>query len=244
MRPDGRQPDQLRPLEIVRGFSGAAPGSVLIRSGHTHVLCTASIVPSVPEWREASGAGWITAEYDMLPGATPQRRPRSRMRIDGRTQEIQRLIGRSLRAVADMSGLGPHTIYVDCDVLQADGGTRTAAITGAYLALCDALLAGRRQGLWEEEVLTAGVAAVSVGIVAGEFLLDLDYREDAEAAVDCNLVMTTGGQWVEVQATAEHGPYRTEDLTRMMSLGRRGIEQLFARQEEALRQPPPGGDRP
>jgi ribonuclease PH len=237
MRADGRRADELRPVEIQRGFTDAAPGSVLIRAGRTYVLCTASIEEGVPEWREASGLGWVTAEYDMLPGATAQRRPRSRTRVDGRTQEIQRLIGRSLRAVVDMARLGPRTIILDCDVLQADGGTRIAAVTGAYVALCDALQAGQRRGLWGADVLVAGVAAVSVGIVAGQLLLDLDYREDATAAVDGNFVMTTRGEWVEVQATAEHATYTMADLTRMMELGRRGIERLFALQAAALERP-------
>jgi ribonuclease PH len=229
-----RQPDELRPVEIVRGFTRTAPGSVLMRTGQTHVLCTASIEETVPAWRVASGAGWVTAEYDMLPGSTPQRRPRSRERLDGRTQEIQRLIGRSLRTVVDLPKLGPRTIYLDCDVLQADGGTRTAVITGAYVALCDALAVGRRRGLWGTDVLTAGVAAVSVGLVDAELLLDLDYREDVAAQVDCNLVLTTRGEWVEVQATGEHATYTDDDLARMMALGRRGIERLFALQRAVL----------
>jgi ribonuclease PH len=232
-----RQPDELRPLEILRGFTRAAPGSVLIRAGRTHVLCTAIIDETVPEWRQTSGAGWITAEYDMLPGSTRQRRPRNRLKVDGRTQEIQRLIGRSLRAVADLGKLGPRTICLDCDVLQADGGTRTAAITGAYVALCDALTVGQRRGLWGPAVLTAGVAAVSVGLVDGEVLLDLDYREDVAAAVDCNLVLTTAGQWVEVQATGERTTYTSAELTRMLDLGRRGLERLFALQQAALARP-------
>ncbi len=234
MRRDGRRPDELRPLHITRGFTQTAPGSVLIRAGDTHVFCTASLEDGVPEWRAASGHGWITAEYDMLPGCTPQRRPRSRGKVDGRAQEIQRLIGRALRAVAEMTRMGPRTIYLDCDVLQADGGTRTAAITGAYVALCDAVAQGRRRGWWGDDVLTAGVAAVSVGLVAGELLLDLDYAEDAAADVDCNLVLTTRGQWIEVQATAERAPYTEADLTRMLTLGRRGIERLFELQRAAL----------
>ncbi|HPM22429.1 MAG TPA: ribonuclease PH [Phycisphaerae bacterium] len=244
MRHDGRQPDELRAVEIVRGFTGAAPGAVLIRAGNTHVLCTASIDDGVPEWRVASGAGWITAEYDMLPGATAKRRPRNRLKIDGRTQEIQRLIGRALRSVAELGRLGPRTITLDCDVLQADGGTRTAAITGAYVALCDALRAGAQRGLWGDDVLTAGVAAVSVGVVQGELLLDLDYHEDVAAQVDCNLVLTTRGAWVEVQATGEHATFATEELARMLELGRSGIERLFALQRAALERPAPRGERP
>jgi ribonuclease PH len=239
MRHDGRRPDELRPLEIQRGFTQASAGSVLIRAGRTHVLCTASIEEGVPEWRQPSGRGWVTAEYDMLPGSTPQRRPRSRAKVDGRMQEIQRLVGRALRVVVDLAQLGPRTIYLDCDVLQADGGTRTAAITGAYVALCDALAEGRRRGLWASDVLTAGVAAVSVGIVAGELLLDLDYQEDAAAGVDCNLVLTTAGEWVEVQATAERQTYTSADLTRMTALGRLGIERIFELQRAALGRPFP-----
>jgi ribonuclease PH len=234
MRRDNRRPDELRTLEILRGFTQAAAGSVLIRAGDTHIFCTASIDEAVPAWREASGHGWVTAEYDMLPGCTPERRPRSRGKVDGRAQEIQRLIGRALRAVVDMTRMGPRTITLDCDVLQADGGTRTAAITGAYVALCDALSAGQRRGLWGADVLTAGVAAVSVGLVGGDLLLDLDYREDAAADVDCNLVLTTQRQWVEVQATAERAPYTDADLVRMLEFGRHGIEQLFALQRAAV----------
>jgi ribonuclease PH len=237
MRSDERRPDELRPVEIVRGFTRAAPGSVLIRAGRTHVFCTASIERAVPAWREASGFGWITAEYDMLPGATAPRRARNRARIDGRTQEIQRLIGRALRAVANLEALGPYTITFDCDVLQADGGTRTAAITGAYVALCDAVAAGGRQGWWADGILRAGVAATSVGLVDGELRLDLDYGEDAAAAVDCNLVATTRGEWVEVQATAEEAPYTDDDLVHMMALGRQGLQRLFALQQAALLAP-------
>ncbi len=233
MRHNGRHAGELRKVEILRGFTESAPGSVLIRTGGTHVLCTATIDEAVPPWREPSGKGWITAEYDMLPGSTGSRRARNRMRVDGRTQEIQRLIGRSLRAVTDMAQLGPRTIYLDCDVLQADGGTRTAAITGAYVALCDALRVGRERNLWGGDVLTGAVAAVSVGLVAGELLLDLDYQEDSNASVDCNLVMTSDEHWVEVQATAEQTPYGSADLAAMMELGRRGIVELFGLQRAA-----------
>ena len=237
MRRQNRSADELRPVEIMRGFTRAAPGSVLIRCGQTHVLCTASIDESVPQWREATGAGWVTAEYDMLPGSCAPRRPRNRGKVDGRAYEIQRLVGRSLRAVCDLAKLGPRTISLDCDVLQAAGGTRTAAITGAYVALCDALSAGRRRGLWADDVLVAGVAAISVGIVDGASLLDLDYAEDAGAIVDGNLVMTTRGQWVEVQVTGERGTYTDADLARIMELGRRGIGRLFELQRAALAQP-------
>lgn len=234
MRHDGREPGDLRPVQIVRRFTDAAPGSVLIRAGATHVFCTATIDEEVPEWRAASGLGWVTAEYDMLPGASSDRRARNRTKVDGRTQEIQRLIGRSLRTVVDFARLGPRTIYLDCDVLQADGGTRTAAVTGAYVALFDAVVHGASRGLWGEGVLTGGVAAVSVGIVGGRALLDLDYREDANAEVDCNLVMTNRGEWVEVQATGERTTLTDAQLAEMLALGRRGIERLLDLQHEAL----------
>jgi ribonuclease PH len=234
MRSFERQADDLRPVEIVRGFTKNAAGSVLIKFGNTHVLCTASIVPDVPPWREASGAGWVTAEYDMLPGSTPQRRSRGRGRAGGRETEIQRLIGRSLRMAVDMTKLGQNSIYLDCDVLQADGGTRTAAITGAYVALCDALQAGQRDGLWREDPRQAAVAAISVGVVDDAVLVDLDYQEDVRAAVDCNLVMTDRGEWIEVQATGEAAPFSDDQLAEMMNRGRAAIEQLFGMQQRAL----------
>ncbi len=233
MRHDGRQPDQLRPVEIVRGFTTSAPGSVLIRCGQTHVFCTATIEEGVPAWREPSGLGWVTAEYDMLPGSTGERRKRNRTRIDGRTQEIQRLIGRSLRVAVDMAKLGPHTIYLDCDVLQADGGTRTAAINGACVALVDALGVGHQRGLWPADVLVQRVGAVSVGVVEGTALLDLDYAEDVAAAVDCNLVMTEAGRWVEVQATGEEATFDDAQMAALMRLGRSGIERLIELQRAA-----------
>ena len=234
MRRGGRKPDELRPVEIIRGFTQAAPGSVLIRASDTHVLCTASIEETVPEWRQDSGHGWVTGEYDMLPGATGRRRRRNRTRVDGRTQEIQRLIGRSLRAAVDMTKMGQNTVYLDCDVLQADGGTRTASITGAWVALCDALAEGHRRELWGDDVLETAVAAASVGIVDGQVLLDLDYREDVAAEVDCNLVMTAAGRWVEVQATGENDTYTGQQLAGMLQAGRRGIETLFEIQRAAL----------
>ncbi len=238
MRHDGRTPEQARPCTIQRGFTELPPGSVLIRTGRTQVLCTATVSTALPPWREPSGLGWVTAEYEMLPGSTGQRKPRSRLKVDGRTQEIQRLIGRSLRAVIDFAALGPNLITIDCDVLQADGGTRTAAVTGAYVALCDAIAFGRREGLWSGEILRTGVAAVSVGIVDGQALLDLDYREDASAEVDCNLVMTGHGEWIEVQATGEKAVFSDAQLARMLQLGRAGIEQLFQLQQSALEQTP------
>lgn len=232
-----RAPDELRPVEFQRGFTRNAAGSVLIRCGHTHVLCTASISAGVPAWREASGLGWVTAEYDMLPGATNTRRPRNRGQVDGRTQEIQRLIGRALRSVVDFAALGLNTIQLDCDVLQADGGTRTASITGAYVALCDAVAAGQRAGHWGAGVLTGGVAAVSVGVVEGTVCLDLDYAEDGAAEVDGNFALTTAGQWVEVQVTGERATLSDARLQEMLRLGRAGIELLFAAQRAALAQP-------
>ena len=236
MRNDGRQPDELRPIEFVRRFTDSAPGSVLVRSGKTHVFCTACIEAGVPPWREASGKGWVTAEYEMLPGSTGQRRKRNRTKIDGRTQEIQRLIGRSLRVAVDMAKLGPNTIFIDCDVLQADGGTRTAAINGAYVALCDALQTGHQRQLWGDDVVQTAVGAISVGIVDGKLLLDLDYSEDVAAAVDCNLIMTARGEWVEVQATAEGAPYSDASLSEMTSLGRTGIQRIIELQRAALAQ--------
>jgi len=218
---------------VTRRFTQSAPGSVLLRAGGTEVFCTACVEEGVPPWREASGAGWVTSEYDMLPGSTGRRRPRSRGKVDGRAQEIQRLIGRSLRAAVDMSRLGARTIYLDCDVLQADGGTRTASITGAYLALCDAVAWGRKQGLWEDPLLCA-VAAVSVGVVEGRALLDLNYREDVAAEVDCNLVMTDRNEWIEVQATGEKAGLSDARLSELLALGKAGIQRLFEAQRAAL----------
>lgn len=217
---------------MTRGFAPNAAGSVLIRAGATHILCTASISESVPEWREPSGLGWLTAEYDMLPGATPQRRNRNR--LDGRTREIERLIGRSLRACIDFAKLGPRTIHLDCDVIAADGGTRTAAITGVYVALRDAVAFGTRRNWWGSDVLTCAVAAVSVGLVGGQVLVDLNYLEDVKAEVDCNLVMTDGGKWIEVQATGERAVYSDEQLQTMLRLGRAAIQRLLDAQTRAL----------
>lgn len=233
-RPDGRRADQLRPVEIIRGYTRFAPGSVLIRTGDTHVLCTASFEEGVPEWLAGKGLGWITAEYDMLPGSTAERRPRSRAKLDGRTQEIQRLIGRCMRAVVDRSALGENSIWLDCDVLQADGGTRTAAITGAYVALCDAVEWGRRQGRIAGQPIREAVAAASVGIVGGRAVLDLTYDEDAAAEVDMNVAMTTSGRFVEVQGTGEGAAFSRQALERMLDLAARGIRRLLAAQARAL----------
>jgi ribonuclease PH len=234
MRADNRQPDQLRPIKITRSFTRTAPGSVLFQAGGTTVLCTASIDPKVPEWMAGKGRGWLTAEYNMLPGSTSPRKRRERDgKLDGRTTEIQRLIGRSLRAVADLDALGERSILIDCDVLEADGGTRTASITGAFIALVDAL-ASIKGGPSILSVLTANVAAISVGLVDGQPLLDLDYSEDVAAAVDMNLVMTGAGQFIEIQGTGEEATFSEYELAELVALGRRGIDQLTAIQREVL----------
>ncbi len=232
-RADGRRPDQLRPLRIERNYLGAAPGRVLIRAGETTVLCTASVEPQVPPWLAGKGKGWITAEYSMLPGSTNPRKRRDRTKVDGRTTEIQRLIGRSLRAVADLEALGEQMITVDCDVLQADGGTRTASITGAFVALVDAL---RTIPLPDPSrfPLRDSVAAVSVGICERDPVLDLPYIEDVSAAVDMNVVMTGSGQYVELQGTGEEATFSDGELAELLRLARTGIEQLTAAQQAAL----------
>jgi ribonuclease PH len=234
MRHDGRQDDQLRPVKITRGFTRTAPGSVLIQAGGTTVLCTASVDLFVPEWMAGRGRGWLTAEYNMLPGSTSPRKKREREKLDGRTSEIQRLIGRSLRAVADLDALGERSIVLDCDVLEADGGTRTASITGAFVALVDALSSIR--GLLDpaRPVLTDSVAAVSVGVIDGRAVLDLDYKEDVAAAVDMNVVMTGGGQFVEVQGTGEEATFSEAELASLVALAKQGILQLVTTQRESL----------
>ena len=233
----GRRPDELRPVRIVPAVAKFAAGSARIELGDTHVYCTASVSDGVPAWLRGSGRGWLTAEYSMLPGATPVRGEREavRGRQSGRTMEIQRLIGRSLRAVVDLGVIGERTIAVDCDVLQADGGTRTASITGAYVAVYQALLGLQRQLGLRELPLFDSVAAVSVGVVEGELLLDLDYQEDAAADVDLNAVVTGDGHLVEVQATAEGEPYTRETLERMLDLAARGAGELARAQAEAVR---------
>jgi ribonuclease PH len=232
MRHDGRQEHELRPIKVVRGFTRAAPGSVLYQCGGTTMLCTASIDQQVPEWMAGRGRGWLTAEYSMLPGSTCPRKRRERDgRLDGRTTEIQRLIGRSLRAVTDLAALGERTITIDCDVLEADGGTRTASITGGYLALVDAVrsLAPTLPDP-DRPVVLDNVAAISVGLVDGRPVLDLDYPEDAAASVDMNVVMTGAGRFVEVQGTGEEATFSQEELNALLALARRGIEQLIALQ--------------
>jgi ribonuclease PH len=238
-RPDGRRPDQLRPVTLTRGWSTHPEGSVLVEFGATRVLCTASVTEGVPRWRKGSGLGWVTAEYAMLPRATNTRSDRESVRgkIGGRTHEISRLIGRSLRACIDLKALGENSIVLDCDVLQADGGTRTAAITGAYVALHDAVswLAGRRSLTGKvEKVMHRSVAAVSVGIIAGEPRLDLCYSEDVAAEVDMNVVCTGTGDFVEVQGTGEAGVFARDQLDALLDLGVAGCLELADAQRKAL----------
>lgn len=226
-----RAPHQLRPIEIQRGFIETATGSVLYRCGKTVVLCTASVAEEVPPWRAGRGLGWVTAEYNMLPASTSPRKPRERAgKVDGRTTEIQRLIGRSLRAAVDTKKLGERTIAIDCDVLQADGGTRTAAITGAFIALVDAVATLHLP----ETPLVQSVAAISVGIVGGETFVDLDYALDSKADVDMNLVMTGTGEFIEVQGTGENNTFSGTQLTELIALGTKAIEQLTTMQRESL----------
>jgi ribonuclease PH len=234
----GRSNGDLRPVLLDRNVTPYAEGSCRVAFGHTEVLCTASVEKGVPAWRRGSGAGWVTAEYAMLPRATLTRTARERGRVGGRTQEIQRLIGRSLRATVDMDALGDHTILVDCDVLVADGGTRTAAITGAAVALADACLWLVQQGWIPQSPLRQTVAAVSVGIVAGEPRLDLEYVEDVAAGVDMNVVMLADGGLVEVQGTGEHGTFSREELDRLVDLATAGIQRLHSLQAEALERAP------
>ncbi|MCS7101272.1 MAG: ribonuclease PH [Burkholderiaceae bacterium] len=235
-RAGNRRADEMRPVRLTRGYTRHAEGSVLVEFGDTRVLCTASVDDTVPPFRKGSGQGWVTAEYGMLPRATATRTEReaARGRQGGRTQEIQRLIGRSLRAVVDLAALGERSIVVDCDVLQADGGTRTAAITGAFVAVHDALTWLRSRGAIDTLPVRDFVAAVSVGLRAGEALLDLDYAEDSGCDTDMNVVMTGSGHLVEVQGTAEGRPFTLAEMERMLLLARRGIERLIAAQRAAL----------
>jgi ribonuclease PH len=235
-RPSGRAPDELRPIRIVRRFTRHAEGSVLIECGDTHVLCTASIEDSVPPFMRNSGKGWVTAEYGMLPRSTHtrSRREAASGKQGGRTLEIQRLIGRALRAVVDLAALGERTVTLDCDVLQADGGTRTTSITGAYVALVDAMNTLVRRGALRESPIHGQVAAVSVGIWSGQPVLDLDYREDSDAETDMNVVMNNGGGFIEVQGTAEGHAFRRHELDELLNLAANGIGQLLAKQLEAL----------
>jgi ribonuclease PH len=235
-RHSGRAPDELRPIRITRGFTNHAEGSVLVEFGETRVLCTASVEETVPSFLRNSGGGWVTAEYGMLPRATHtrSRREASTGKQGGRTLEIQRLIGRSLRAVVDLKALGERTITLDCDVLQADGGTRTASITGSYVALVDAVNALIRKRVLRESPLHGQVAAVSVGIWSGIPVLDLDYREDSDAETDMNVVMNNGGGFIEVQGTAEGHAFRRHELDELLNLAANGIGLLLTKQLEAL----------
>lgn len=236
MRHDGRQYDDLRPITIQRHFTGAVPGSVLIKAGRTTVLCTASIDNDLPPWmkREANPNGWVTAEYNMLPGSTAPRKQRERTKIDGRTNEIQRLIGRSLRAVVDLAALGPRMVTVDCDVLEADGGTRTLSITGGFIALVDSLAAIKDLLPTDRPVLKSSIAAISIGIVEGQVVADLDYVEDKDAEVDMNVVMTGKGEFVEVQGTAEGSPFNRQLLDAQLALAEKSIARLTQIQRKAL----------
>jgi ribonuclease PH len=233
-RPDGRQLDQLRPISFERRFTKFAAGSVLTRCGDTQVLCTVSVEAGVPRFLEGSGRGWLTAEYRMLPGATPQRQARELMKLSGRTQEIQRLIGRSLRSTLDFDRLGERTLLVDADVLQADAGTRTASITGGYVALKDAIHSLMQQGVLEQSPLVHEVAAVSVGLLEGNILLDLKYEEDVAAAVDFNLVLNGDLEIVEIQGTAEEGTFSRHQMNQILDVGENGIKQLLLAQREAF----------
>jgi len=235
-RPSGRAADELRPVRITRNFTRHAEGSVLVEFGDTRVLCTASVEETVPPFLRNSGKGWVTAEYGMLPRATHTRSKREAAsgKQGGRTLEIQRLIGRALRAVVDLKALGERTITIDCDVLQADGGTRTASITGSYVALVDAVNKLVRKGVLRDSPIHGQVAAVSVGIWAGRPVVDLDYAEDSEAETDMNVVMNNGGGFIEVQGTAEGHAFRRSELDELLNLAANAIAQLLAKQLEAL----------
>lgn len=235
-RTDGRQPTELRPIRLTRRYTASVPGSVLVEMGRTRVLCTVVVEPGVPTWLEKTGRGWLTSEYGMLPASTGRRKPRDRgAKVDGRTIEIQRILGRSLRAMLNLAALGERTLWVDCDVLEADGGTRTAAITGGCVAIVDAVDAMRREGLvGRVDPICDLVAATSVGLVDGELRVDLCYEEDARAQVDLNLVMTSRGRFVEVQGTAEGEPVSREDLERMLNAGEAAIRRIVEIQRAAL----------
>ncbi|MCL2530089.1 MAG: ribonuclease PH [Coriobacteriia bacterium] len=233
-RSKGRKPEELRPISFTREYLSSALGSCLVEFGNTRVLCAASIEDNVASWLKGKNRGWVTAEYSMLPASTPTRTKRETMGLKGRTQEIQRLIGRSLRAVVDTGALGEITMTVDCDVLQADGGTRTAAITGAWIAMNDAFVAWHKAGKIKTNPVFDQLAAVSVGMVDGVCLLDLDYLEDSRAEVDMNLVMTGAGRFIEVQGTGERTSFDREQLNALLDLGTQGIEALFELQKQVL----------
>jgi len=236
-RIDGRKNDQLRPVKITRHYIKHAEGSVLIEVGDTKVICTASIEDKVPPFLKGSGEGWITCEYNMLPRATQVRKPRdiSRLKIDGRTMEIQRLIGRALRSAVDLKAIGEKTIWIDCDVIQADGGTRTSSITGAFVALVDAVNKLHRQSPFEVYPVRSFVSAVSVGIIKDTKVLDLCYLEDSTAKVDMNIVMTDEGEYIEVQGTGEESPFSRKDLDELLALGEKGTKHMIQIQKDALK---------
>jgi ribonuclease PH len=234
MRFDGREPNEMRPVKITPGYLDHAEGSALIELGKTSVICTATVEERLPPWLKEQSQGWVTAEYALLPRSTRERTPRETLGLGGRTQEIRRLIGRSLRAAVDLRLLGTRTVIIDCDVLQADGGTRTAAITGGYVALAMALRRLIKGGSLPPGVLVTQVAAVSVGVVQDEPLLDLTYEEDAQAQVDFNVVMTAEGEYVEVQGTGEGGPFSRQMMDRLLELAEKGIKELLAAQKGAI----------
>ncbi|MEQ8383932.1 MAG: ribonuclease PH [Coleofasciculus sp. A1-SPW-01] len=233
-RPDHRQPNQLRPISFVRGFTKFAPASVLTKCGDTQVLCNVTIQPGIPRFLEGTGSGWLTAEYRMLPGATPQRQTRELLKLSGRTQEIQRLIGRSLRAAVDLTALGERTVFVDADVLQADAGTRTTSITGGYVALAEALDKLVQAGELERSPIRHQIAAVSVGLLAGEPFLDLKYEEDVAAQTDFNIVMNDELNIIEIQGTAEEESFSRTQLNQLIDLAETGIQELLDAQRHAL----------
>jgi ribonuclease PH len=236
VRPSGRAADQLRAISFESGFTRHAEGAVLVRCGDTHVLCTASVEETIPPFLRGKGQGWVTAEYGMLPRSTHTRQAReaARGKQSGRTQEIQRLIGRSLRAIVDLKALGERTVTLDCDVLQADGGTRTAAITGSYLALAQACAALQKRGALSRNPLHGQIAAISVGVFNGAAVLDLDYAEDSQAETDMNVVMNSGGAFVEIQGTAEGHAFRRHELDALLDLATAGLAQIFALQLQAV----------
>ena len=236
MRKDQRQPDQLRPFTITRRFTKHAPGSVLVEAGDTKIICTAMIQERVPPWLVGKNKGWLTAEYAMLPSSTPSRKDRdiSRGKLDSRSSEIQRLIGRCLRAVTDLTAFGVRTIWIDCDVVQADGGTRTAAITGGYVALIDAFRHMLAKGQVSSIPVSDSVAAISVGVVDGQPMLDLAYDEDVRASVDMNVVMTGAGRFIEIQGAGEEATFDDGELAQMLALARKGAGELTALQQQAL----------
>lgn len=236
MRPSGRTPDQMRAIQITRNFTKHAEGSVLVCFGDTKVICTASVEERVPPFLKGSGKGWVTAEYGMLPRSTDSRmgREASRGKQGGRTLEIQRLIGRSLRAITDLAALGERTITLDCDVIQADGGTRTASISGAYVALCDAVNSLSKSGRLKKDPIHGQLASVSVGIYQGTPVLDLDYAEDSNAETDMNVVMNDAGAFIEVQGTAEGHAFHMQELTAMLALAEKGIREIMSEQQAAL----------